>query len=511
MQPSTTHLVLIPTYNTGDLVLETVREALARWAPVWVVVDGSDDGSAEKLERLAKSEPHLRVLRLAKNQGKGAAVYYGARQAAAEAFTHMLTMDADGQHPAAMIPEFMETSRRQPGRMILGRPVFPDNAPKARVYWRRVANFWVHVFTLWEGVGDCLFGMRVYPVDPFVRVMKRTNWGRRFDFDPDVTMRLCWEGVRTRNLDTPVRYLSAEEGGISHFHYLRDNILLTWMYYRLFPQYLWRLPSLLAQKRRHRLEDVLADPDSEASRRKIRERISRRFEAPWHRQYARSKLKTDPLYETVFGELQRADHPELPVLDVGSGIGLLPGYLRERGWKGPVLGIDFDARKVAIATRIARAHYPGVEYREGDALEGVPDFQGHVMLLDVLQFFTPEQQEILLRAAVRSVAPGGMLIIRTGLSDSSWRSKVTRFGDALAFLVRWMKSDATCYPTRRRIRAVLETEGLEGEFRPLWGRTPFNSWLAVFRRQSVATGAGAGADPARNRSGEGMTQAKPAS
>lgn len=500
MEPSRTHLVLIPTYNTGDLVLETVKNALEQWAPVWVVVDGSNDGSAEKLEYLAKSVPHLRVLRLAKNQGKGAAVFYGAREAAGEAFTHMLTLDADGQHPVTMIPEFMAASQKQPGRMILGRPVFPSNAPIARVYGRRLANFWVNVFTLWEGVGDCLFGMRVYPLVPFVKVMRRTNWGRRFDFDPDVTMRLCWEGVRTRNLDTPVRYLTAEEGGVSHFHYLRDNVLLTFMYYRLFPQYLWRLPSLIIQKRRHRMADVLADPDSKASLKKVRERIARRFELPWHRQYVRSKLKTDHLYEAAFDELDHPDTPDFPLLDVGSGIGLLAYYLRERGWKGAILGIDFDAKKVAIANRLARAHYANVEFREGDALQGVADFQGHVALLDVLQFFSPEQQEDLLRVAARSVAPGGVLVIRTGVDDSSWRSKVTRFGDALAFVTRWMKSDATNYPTERRIRAVLETGGLEGEFRPLWGRTPFNSWLAVYRRPLET-----------NRSGDGITASNPAS
>ncbi len=497
-EPSRTHLVLIPTYNTGDLVVETVRCALARWAPVWVVVDGSNDGSAEKLEALAATEPHLRVLRLAKNQGKGAAVYHGAREAAAEAYTHMLTMDADGQHPADMIPDYMTASLAQPARMILGKPVFPANAPSARVHGRKLANFWVNVFTLFEGVGDCLFGMRVYPIEPFVRVMKRTNWGRRFDFDPEVTMRLCWEGVRTRNVDTPVRYLTKEEGGVSHFHYLRDNVLLTWMYHRLFPQYLWRLPGLIAQKRRHRIEDALADPDSEASLRRVRERVSRRFEWPWLRHYVESKLKTDPLYEAVFDAFDRSGSPELPLLDIGCGMGVAASYLRERGWKAPILGIDYDSRKIAAAARLTRGHYEDLEFREGDARQGVPEFRGHVAILDILQFFTPEQQEAVLRAAARSVAPGGLLVIRNCLADRSWRFKATRLCDAFAFLVRWMKSDSTCYPTERRVRAVLETEGLEGDFRPLWGRTPFNNWLIVYRRP-----------PQSNLSVEGMTQVNP--
>ncbi|MCB1231914.1 MAG: glycosyltransferase [Verrucomicrobiae bacterium] len=510
-ESSKTHLVLIPSYNTGDLVLETVKGALAEWAPVWVVVDGSDDGSGEKLEALADSEPNLRVLRLAKNHGKGAAVYHGSQQAAAEGFTHMLCMDADGQHPAAMIRTYMAASRAQPDRMILGRPVFPENAPKARVYGRRLANFWVHVFTLWEGVGDCLFGMRVYPVVPFNRVMKRTNWGRRYDFDPEVTMRLCWDGVRTKNLDTPVRYLTKEEGGVSHFHYLRDNVLLTWMYYRLFPGYLLRLPALVAQKRRHRIEDKLSDPDSDASIQRARLRISRRYEWPWDQHYASMKLKTDPVYEAVFDEIDSAGTPDLPVLDIGCGPGLLSFYLRERGWKAPILGIDFDQRKIGMANWQASRFYEDLEFRQCDVRDGVPEFRGHVAVLDILQYFSPEQQEAILRAAAKSVAPGGVLVIRNCLADKTWRFRLTRFCDAFSFFIRWMKSYINSYPTERRIRAVLEVEGLEGEFRPLWGSTPFNSWLIVYRRSPEALAEVTGLPSASNRSVEGMTQVNPAS
>ncbi|MCB1234335.1 MAG: glycosyltransferase [Verrucomicrobiae bacterium] len=478
---STTHLVLIPSYNTGEIVPRTVRDALRHWAPVWVVVDGSTDGSGEALEALADELPNLRVLRFARNRGKGAAVLQGAMEALRNGFTHILCMDADGQHPAAMIPEYMARSRENPGHMILGKPVFDEKAPRARVHGRKLANFWVNVFTLWAGVGDCLFGMRVYPLEPFVKAMNSTKWGRRYDFDPDVAMRLCWRGVRPLNLDTPVRYLSADEGGVSHFHYLRDNVLLTWMYHRLFPGYLIRLPWQIALRRRQRLEDALRDPDSPASLARVRRRIRARFEYPWHRSYAKSKLRTDPLYEAVYAEL-RGEDQDPPILDIGCGMGLLAYYLRERGLRNPIVGVDYDPRKLKIATRLASAHYAGMEFRQGDVLTDIPATPGHVALLDVLQFFTPDQHERVLRAAARSVAPGGVLIIRNCLEDRSWRFKITRFVDAIAHWTRWMKADATAYPTERRIRTVLELEGLEGGARPLWGRTPFNNWLLVYRR-----------------------------
>ena len=107
---SGTHLVLIPSYNPGVKVDETVRGALAQWAPVWVVVDGSTDGSAARLQAMAEGDDRLRVLVLPRNVGKGAAVLHGITQAAAQGFTHALTMDSDGQHPADLIPAFMPIS-----------------------------------------------------------------------------------------------------------------------------------------------------------------------------------------------------------------------------------------------------------------------------------------------------------------------------------------------------------------------------------------------------------------
>jgi hypothetical protein len=97
-----------------------------------------------------------------------------------------------------------------------------------------------------------LFGFRVYPVQALLRVMRGQLWMRRFDFDVEAAVRLCWHGVRPVNLPAPVRYFSAAEGGISHFRYLRDNVLLTWMHLRLFAGFVLRLPLLLLRRARGR-------------------------------------------------------------------------------------------------------------------------------------------------------------------------------------------------------------------------------------------------------------------
>jgi len=222
-----------------------VRAARAQWAPVWVVVDGSTDGTAAGLQALAAADPLLRVEVLAQNQGKGAAVLHGLQRADAAGFTHVLAMDSDGQHPAELIGEFMRRSQQRPEAMVLGRPVFDASAPLLRVRGRRVSNAWTNLETLGAGVGDSLFGFRVYPVRALIAVMRGQRWMRRFDFDTEAVVRLAWRGVKPLNVDAPVKYLRADEGGVSHFRYGRDNLLLTWMHTRLMFGFALRLPALL--------------------------------------------------------------------------------------------------------------------------------------------------------------------------------------------------------------------------------------------------------------------------
>jgi glycosyltransferase involved in cell wall biosynthesis len=197
---------------------------------------------------MAQADDGLRVIVLERNLGKGAAILAGLRQAAQAGFTHALTLDSDGQHPAVSIPAFMAASLARPDALVLGKPVFDAAAPALRVKGRKISNWWANLETLGMGIGDSLFGFRVYPIAPLLRVMARQPWMRRFDFDPEAAVRLCWSGVPPINLDAPVRYLRPDEGGVSHFNYLRDNVLLTWMHLRLMVEFLLRLPVLALRR-----------------------------------------------------------------------------------------------------------------------------------------------------------------------------------------------------------------------------------------------------------------------
>lgn len=224
----TTHLVLIPSYNPGGALRATTRDARAQWPAVWVVSDASTDGSDSGVESLG-----ARLFRRPRNGGKGAAVLTGIARAASEGFTHALVMDADGQHPAASIPAFMAASLAHPEAMVLGQPRFGPDAPPLRVAGRRVSNLCTRLAAPRAHIGDSLFGFRVYPIAPLLRAMHATRWMRGFDFDPEAAIRLARLGTPAINLEAPVRYVRPEAGGVSHFHYGRDNLLLAWMYARL--------------------------------------------------------------------------------------------------------------------------------------------------------------------------------------------------------------------------------------------------------------------------------------
>ena len=246
---TTTHLVLIPSYNTGTRLFPTVATIRSKEWPVWVVIDGSTDGTGQELARMALNDPDLCVFVLPRNQGKGAAILHGLRQAHAHGFTHVVTVDADGQHSADHIETLVVLSRAHPDAMVLGVPVFDASAPTERILGHRLANFCSDLVTLRSGIGNSLFGFRVYPVAPLLRTFDETRFMRGFDFESEAAIRLSWRGVPVVNVPTPVRYFRREDGGVSHFNYLRDNILLVFMYVRLLVVLPTRLPGILARRR----------------------------------------------------------------------------------------------------------------------------------------------------------------------------------------------------------------------------------------------------------------------
>lgn len=202
--------------------------------------------------------------------------------------------------------------------------------------------------------------------------------------------------------------------------------------------------------------------------------------------YSLSKLAFDPLYDSApaaFGEDQA------PVLDLGCGIGLLLHCLRASGRQLPYIGVDTDTVKIDAARAASmRSGHGNAKFQVCDLSVQFPDHQGSVALLDVLQYLPPQQQGTLISQAAQCVSKDGRLVIRTGLADNSWRSAMTRATDRFGHLIGWMKTSFKAQPSANDLAAVLRRHGLQADFMPLWGRTPFNNWLVVARRSTAAQG-----------------------
>jgi predicted LPLAT superfamily acyltransferase len=226
-----------------------VLDALERSGlPCILVDDCSSEACRVALERLSLVRANwVTLLRLPVNQGKGGAVMAGVRAAHRRGFSHVLQVDADGQHDLGDLPVFCALAAAHPRAVICGAPRFDDSIPLARKYGRLLTSVWVWINSLSLAVTDPMCGYRVYPVDSLVRLLDSANLGRRMDFDPEVLVRLSWAGLSVVNVPTRVRYPT---DGVSHFRMVRDNLLISLMHTRLFLGMLARAPWLVARQLR---------------------------------------------------------------------------------------------------------------------------------------------------------------------------------------------------------------------------------------------------------------------
>ena len=208
----------------------------------------------------------------------------------------------------------------------------------------------------------------------------------------------------------------------------------------------------------------------------VARRIARQLPTHFLRAYALTKIRTDPVYAAVAERLRGSS---APLFDIGCGIGLMELYLRESGMTMPIIGIDHDTGKVEVARKIG-ARYDDLDFRSGDARVAIPP--GSVLALDVLHYFSTMEQAALLQTIIAAVPPGGVAIIRDAVRDRSFRYRLTRAQEAFSRAVRWLKAERLNFPTRESIVDPFRENGFDVEVQPLWGRTPFNNYLFVFRR-----------------------------
>jgi hypothetical protein len=151
--------------------------------------------------------------------------------------THVIQLDADGQHDAADVPRLLEAAQTRPEALVLGTPIFDDSVPWVRLHGRKISQLIVWLETLSTSVRDPLCGFRCIPLAATLPLLDRTRMGDRMDFDPELVVRLVRAGVPVVNVPTAVRY---PEDGISHFRLVRDNLRIAWAYLRLAVDRPWR-------------------------------------------------------------------------------------------------------------------------------------------------------------------------------------------------------------------------------------------------------------------------------
>jgi glycosyltransferase involved in cell wall biosynthesis len=237
--------IIIPVYNHGKAVGMVVEKLSSLTLPIIVVDDGSDSETKACLEKIYTTFPLTVPVTLEKNSGKGRAFYAGLKKAAELGLSHVLQIDADGQHDTNQAGFFLEESAAHPQALICSYPVYDDSAPAIRRKGRVVANTWAKIVTLSSDIRESMLGFRVYPVEPALNLYRRSYIDPRMGFDIDILIRLYWKKVPLIFHPVTVSYPA---DGISHFRPLRDNIRISGVYTRLCCGMLLRLPILLARK-----------------------------------------------------------------------------------------------------------------------------------------------------------------------------------------------------------------------------------------------------------------------
>jgi glycosyltransferase involved in cell wall biosynthesis len=236
---------VVPVYNHETAVGSVVDGLRRHGLPVYLVDDGSRPSCAAVLDGLAAADHGVRLVRLERNSGKGAAVMAGLSAAAAAGHSHVLQLDADGQHDLADVPRFLAAAQERPDAVVCGRPQFDASVPRSRLYLRYLTHVMVWLNTLSLDVPDSMCGYRVYPLARVLPLIASERPGRRMDFDVEMLVRLHWRGIPMCWIPTRVTYPS---DGVSQFRLVRDNALITAMHTRLFFEMLWRAPRILASR-----------------------------------------------------------------------------------------------------------------------------------------------------------------------------------------------------------------------------------------------------------------------
>jgi glycosyltransferase involved in cell wall biosynthesis len=236
---------VIPHFDHVDQFEALLPQLSAQGMPLVVVDDASPADAYQKLQTLLDAHTDGTVLvRHTRNSGKGGAVMTGLKTALEAGYTHALQIDADGQHDVTDMVRFSAVAEEHPDCIICGQPEFDKSISKLRYYARYITLSLSWLESLSTQIRDALCGFRLYPLQAVVTMFESSKPGKRMAFDPEILVRAIWADIELKFIPIKVIY---PEGGKSHFHYVRDNVEISWMHTRLIVGMILRLPAILSR------------------------------------------------------------------------------------------------------------------------------------------------------------------------------------------------------------------------------------------------------------------------
>ena len=189
--------VLIPAYNEGDTIAESVRavQALGIDAEIIVIDDGSGDGTGEIAERI----PGVRVIRHATRRGKGRAIRTALPQVTGQV---VVIHDGDLEYDARDLPSMLRVIESGEAGVVYGSRF------RGEMRGMRLPNLIINKILVW--LANLLYGARISDEATCYK-MFRTELLRSlplrcegFEFCPEVTAKIAKRGRPIA--EVPIRY-----------------------------------------------------------------------------------------------------------------------------------------------------------------------------------------------------------------------------------------------------------------------------------------------------------------
>ena len=219
-------IIIIPTYNNPNSIKQVTFDVLNHNYEVIVVDDGSDIPIQELFSQ--EEQKGIYFVRHNINQGKGEAIVSGTKKAKELGFTHVLSIDGDGQHLASQAKLLLDICEGD--EIIIGARNFDlEHVPNGSKFGRWFSNMWA-CWDTGQVIEDSLSGYRIYPIS----ILDLTIKTKRYDWEMEVIVRHADAGKKIKEVTIECYYPTPEER-VSHFKKFWDTMAIVWVHIQILP------------------------------------------------------------------------------------------------------------------------------------------------------------------------------------------------------------------------------------------------------------------------------------